>query len=64
MTFGSKTFARVSGEPFDGDQLEGVCNGCDLPHSRCACDPEHEPTWEEFVGPFKRLAKGWNRVEF
>lgn len=40
MTFGSKTFARAVGEAFDGDQLEGICDGCDMPHSRCACDPE------------------------
>jgi hypothetical protein len=22
-----------------------------------------DPTWDEFVAPFRRLADGWNRVE-
>lgn len=33
-------FIRAQGEAFDADQLEGICDGCDLPHSHCACDPE------------------------
>ena len=36
----TRTFIRAQGEAYDADQLEGICEGCDLRHSRCACDPE------------------------
>jgi hypothetical protein len=53
---------RVPGEAFDADQITPNCSECGLNEYACECEAD-DPTWDEFVAPFRRLADGYLRVE-
>ena len=42
MAFGSRTFARVSGEAFDADQITLPCEQCGLSEYECECELEDD----------------------